>query len=196
MNPAPAKEPSLLEPVPECLAISPAQITHDQIACARLLPHIDGRTIRPLLEHAAQHRLRAENIPVTVDVDTIYAGFDRVLPLVDYLISSAEFPARWTGYRRSMRRTSIAIQQQSGMRVAAMTLGAHGALAYSEGRFHYSPAFVVNCVDTTACGRRVPRGLLLFCGLAENVAHCRCARIFQCNGRVELHRTRGEGSHR
>ena len=38
------------------------------------------------------------------------------------------------------------------MKMAAMTLGAHGALAYCEGRFVYSPAFVVNCVDTTGAG--------------------------------------------
>ena len=38
------------------------------------------------------------------------------------------------------------------MKVAAMTLGAYGALAYSESRFIYSPAFVVNCVDTTGAG--------------------------------------------
>jgi sulfofructose kinase len=38
------------------------------------------------------------------------------------------------------------------MRVAAMTLGAHGALARVDGRFVYSPAFVVNCVDTTGAG--------------------------------------------
>jgi sulfofructose kinase len=44
------------------------------------------------------------------------------------------------------------IQDEYKMRVAAMTLGAHGALARSEGRFVYSPAFVVNCVDTTGAG--------------------------------------------
>jgi len=38
------------------------------------------------------------------------------------------------------------------MRVAAMTLGAQGCLARYEGRFHYSPAFVVNCLDTTGAG--------------------------------------------
>jgi sulfofructose kinase len=31
-------------------------------------------------------------------------------------------------------------------------LGAHGALAYTGGRFHYSPAFIVNCIDTTGAG--------------------------------------------
>ena len=133
---------------PDCLAISPAQITPNQITCGRLL-HIDGHDT-PAVEHAARIA-RGANIPVTVDVDTIYAGFDRVLPLVDYLISSAEFPARWTGIEDSCAAL-IAIQRASGMRVAAMTLGAHGAVAYSEGRFHYSPAFVVNCIDTTGAG--------------------------------------------
>jgi len=88
---------------------------------------------------------------VTADVDTIYAGFDRVLPLVDYLIASADFPPRWTGIEDPLAAL-IAIQRKSGMRVAAMTLGAHGALAFTEGRFHYSPAFAVNCIDTTGAG--------------------------------------------
>ena len=34
---------------------------------------------------------------VTVDVDTIYHGFDKVLANVDYLVASAEFPSNWTG---------------------------------------------------------------------------------------------------
>jgi sulfofructose kinase len=133
---------------PDCLTISPAQITPDQITCARLL-HIDGHDTA-VVEHAARIA-RGHGIPVTVDVDTIYAGFDRVLPMVDYLIASSEFPVRWTGIEDPFAAL-IEIQRAAGMRVAAMTLGAHGALAYTEGRFHYSPAFVVNCIDTTGAG--------------------------------------------
>jgi sugar/nucleoside kinase (ribokinase family) len=141
-------ERTILWKRPDCLAISPAQIAPEQIACARLL-HIDGHDT-PAVEHAARIA-RERHIPVTVDVDTIYAGFDRVLPLVDYLIASAEFPARWTGLEDPLEALP-AIQRKSGMRVAAMTLGAHGALAYAGGRFHYSPAFVVDCIDTTGAG--------------------------------------------
>jgi sulfofructose kinase len=133
---------------PDCLAISPAEITPDQITSARLL-HIDGHDTAAV-EHAARIA-RAHGIPVTVDVDTIYPGFDRVLPLVDYLIASSEFPARWTGIDDPMAALQH-IHSQNGMRMAAMTLGAHGALAYTEGRFFYSPAFAVNCVDTTGAG--------------------------------------------
>lgn len=38
------------------------------------------------------------------------------------------------------------------MPVAAMTLGSHGALARQNRRYIYSPAYVVNSIDTTGAG--------------------------------------------
>jgi sulfofructose kinase len=70
---------------------------------------------------------------------------------VDYLVASSEFPVQWTNERDPFRALER-LQEEYGMRVAAMTLGAHGALARENGRFVYSPAFVVNCVDTTGAG--------------------------------------------
>jgi len=133
---------------PECLRIDPSEIAPEQILSARLL-HIDGHDTAAVA-HAARIAHGA-GIPVTVDVDTIYHGFDRVLPYVDYLIASSEFPAQWTNEPDPFRALET-IQREYGMRVAAMTLGAHGALARVDGRFVYSPAFVVNCVDTTGAG--------------------------------------------
>jgi sulfofructose kinase len=132
----------------ECLRIDPEQIAPEQIANARLL-HIDGHDTAAVA-HAARIA-RAHSIPVTMDVDTIYAGFDKVLPNVDYLIASSEFPSRWTGEGDPLRALEV-LQNQYGMRVAAMTVGAHGALARVDGKFIYSPAFVVNCIDTTGAG--------------------------------------------
>jgi sulfofructose kinase len=132
----------------DCLRIKPEEIAPEQIACARLL-HIDGHDT-PAVAHAARIA-RAAGIPVTVDVDTIYHGFDHVLPNVDYLITSSEFPAAWTSERDPFKALEL-LQKEYGMRCAAMTLGAHGSLARVEGRFVYSPAFVVNCVDTTGAG--------------------------------------------
>ena len=132
----------------ECLRIDPRQIAPEQITCARML-HIDGHDTAAV-EHAARIA-REAGMPVTVDVDTIYHGFDRVLRYVDYLIASSEFPVQWTNERDPFRALEM-IQREYGMPVAAMTLGAYGALAYTKGRFHYSPAFVVNCVDTTGAG--------------------------------------------
>jgi sugar/nucleoside kinase (ribokinase family) len=132
----------------DCLRIDPEQISAEQITCARLL-HIDGHDT-PAVAHAAAIA-RRHGIPVTVDVDTIYRGFDKVLPNVDYLVASSEFPNAWTGIQDPFLALET-LQNEYGMRVAAMTLGAHGSLARIDGRFVYSPAFVVNCIDTTGAG--------------------------------------------
>lgn len=133
---------------PDCLALDPERITATNIACARML-HIDGHDTKAV-EKAA--RVATEHgIPVSCDVDTIYPGFDRVLPLVDYLVSSLEFPARWTGERDPFKALEI-LQNEHGMRVAAMTLGADGALARVDGGYVYAPGFIVDCVDTTGAG--------------------------------------------
>ncbi|MGD0499878.1 MAG: PfkB family carbohydrate kinase [Bryobacteraceae bacterium] len=130
------------------LSVDPAEIAPEQIVCGRLL-HIDGHDTPAVARAAAI--ARAHGIPVTVDVDTIYPGFESVLPSVDYLVASAEFPAAWTGEADSFRALEK-IQNEYGMKVAAMTLGAHGSLARSEGRFFYAPAYVVDAVDTTGAG--------------------------------------------
>jgi sulfofructose kinase len=132
----------------ECLRLDPTSITPEKITCARLL-HIDAHDT-PAVARAAEIA-NEHNIPVTVDVDTIYHGFDRVLPHVDYLVASSEFPVQWTNERDPFRALEM-IQEEYRIPVAAMTLGAHGALARMHGRFIYSPAFVVNCADTTGAG--------------------------------------------
>ena len=132
----------------DCLRLDPASITAEQITSARLL-HIDGHDTAAVAR--AAEIARKHEIPVTVDVDTLYHGFDRVLPHVDYLVASSEFPIQWTNERDPFRALET-IQEEFHIPIAAMTLGAHGALARVNGKFLYSPAFVVNCVDTTGAG--------------------------------------------
>ena len=133
---------------PDCLTIDPARITPEKIVCARML-HVDGHDT-PAVACAARIA-RDHGIPVSVDVDNVYPGFDQVLACVDYLVGSTEFPARWTG-ERDLFLALERIQNEYGMRVAAMTLGPHGALAREGERFIYSPGFLVNCADTTGAG--------------------------------------------
>jgi len=132
----------------DCLRLKPSSITEDKITSARLL-HIDAHDTDAVT--LAAQMARRHGIPVTLDVDTIYHGFERVLPHVDYLIASSDFPTQWTSERDPFRALQL-IQEEFKMRVAAMTLGSYGALARCGGRFAYSPAFVVNCVDTTGAG--------------------------------------------
>ena len=132
----------------DCLRLEPEEIPAEAIAGARLLL-IDGHDTAAVAR--AAETARARGVPVVVDVDTIYAGFERVLESTDYLAASSSFPAAWTGERDPFRALEI-LQNRYGMRVAGMTLGAEGALARERGRYLYSPAFVVNCADTTGAG--------------------------------------------
>lgn len=132
----------------ECLALKPEEVGEEQIVCARLL-HVDGHDTAAVA-HAAQIA-RRHGIPVTADLDTVYGNLETLLPWVDYLIADSEFPKRWTGLA-DPHRALDAIRQRFGMRLAAMTLGRDGALACTANGFAYSPAFAVNCVDTTGAG--------------------------------------------
>lgn len=133
---------------PEGLRMQPEEISEEMIASARLL-HIDGHDT-PAVEKAAKIARQFE-MPVTVDVDTIYPGFEKVLPHVTHLVASSEFPVAWTKEKDPLKALDL-LQKEYKIPVAAMTLGSYGALARVDGKIYYSPAFVVNCVDTTGAG--------------------------------------------
>ncbi len=133
---------------PDVLRLEADEIRPEQITCARLL-HIDGHDT--LAVARAAEIARKASIPVTLDIDTVYHGFERVLPFVDYLLASSEFPLAWTNERDPFKALER-IQDEYGMYLAGMTLGAHGALVRVEKRFVYSPGFVVGCADTTGAG--------------------------------------------
>jgi sulfofructose kinase len=71
--------------------------------------------------------------------------------LIDYLIASANFLPAVTG-RNDPFLVLEYMAREYKIRAPGMTLGRDGALVYSEGRFYYSPGFVVETVDTTGAG--------------------------------------------
>jgi sulfofructose kinase len=133
---------------PDGLRLDPKELDPEVIRSARML-HIDAHDTEAVA-HAAEIA-RDAGIPVTLDIDTVYKGAGRVLAAVDHLVASSEFPGNWTGERDPLRALER-LQNEYKMKVAAMTLGAHGAIALCAGQYFYSPAFVVNCVDTTGAG--------------------------------------------
>jgi sulfofructose kinase len=98
---------------------------------------------------------------VTADIDNIYDGLPELLPLIDVLITSREFPHRLTGI--SDERTSLVeLKARYGCAVVGMTMGKRGAMAYCDGQFLESPAYEVpgSCRDTTGAGDAFHGGLL------------------------------------
>lgn len=132
----------------DCLRLTPAEISRDDIAASKLL-HIDGYDLEAAAFAAST--ARQLGIPVSLDVDTVYAGFESVLQHVDYLVAGSGWTGKWTGEEDPFRSLEL-IQREYKMRVAAMTLGEYGSLALQDGEWFYSPAFQIKCIDTTGAG--------------------------------------------
>ncbi len=132
----------------DCLRLKAAEIKTEDIAGARML-HIDGYDI-DAAAHAAQVA-HENNVPVSIDVDTLYPGFASVLKYVDYLVAGSGWPAKWTKEQDPFKALTM-IQAEYGTKLAAMTLGDLGSLALYQGRWYYSPAYEVTCADTTGAG--------------------------------------------
>jgi sugar/nucleoside kinase (ribokinase family) len=90
---------------------------------------------------------------ITSDIDNIYEGLPGLLPLIDVLITSAEFPHRLTGISDE-RAGLVELKARYGCAIVGTTLGVRGARIYSEGNFIESPIFEVpgGCRDTTGAG--------------------------------------------
>jgi sulfofructose kinase len=132
----------------ERLAIRPQELRQEWFTRARLV-HTDGHDVAAAT--AAAGWAREAGIPVTADVDNIYAGIEELLERVDYLVASKEFPARLTAID-DLPRGLVEIRRRHGCRVTAATLGRDGVLAWDGARFHYHPAFRVAARDTTGAG--------------------------------------------
>ena len=132
----------------DCLRIDPEEITADRSparACCTSMATIPPPSPAPPKSPAAT----ASPSP-SMSIPSITAS-TACCPTSITWSPAREFPAAWTGETDPFRALET-IQKEYGMRVAAMTLGAHGALAREDGKFYYAPAFVVNCVDTTGAG--------------------------------------------
>ncbi len=104
---------------------------------------------------------RAEGTIVSADIDNVYDGLPELLPLIDILISSKEFPHRLTGITEE-RASILELKARYGCAIVGLTKGVAGALVYCEGQFIESPAFEVpgGCRDTTGSGDAFHAGFL------------------------------------
>ena len=98
---------------------------------------------------------------VSADIDNVYDGLPELLPLIDILIGSKEFPHRVTGIADE-RKALIELHERFGCAVVGMTIGAAGAVVYCEGEFIESPGLKPpgGCRDTTGAGDAFRGGFL------------------------------------
>lgn len=110
---------------------------------------------------------------VTADIDNIYEGLKDLLPLIDVLITSSEFPHRLTGISDA-RASLVEMKARYGCAIVGTTLGSRGALVYCEGEFIEAPAFTVpgGCRDTTGAGDAFHGGFIYGMLRGEDVETC------------------------
>jgi sulfofructose kinase len=130
------------------LAVKPRELTPQAVTTARVL-HLDGCDVEACLQ-AARWARRAR-IPVVADLDTVYKKVEKLFPYIDYLLASANFLPAVTGEADPFKVLEFMASEYK-VPFPGMTLGRDGALVYAHGRFHYSPGFVVETVDTTGAG--------------------------------------------
>jgi sulfofructose kinase len=95
------------------------------------------------------------------------------LPLIDVLITSAEFPHRLTGIADE-RASLIETHARFGCPIVGATLGARGAIIYCDGQFIETPAFEVpdGCRDTTGAGDAFHAGFIYGLLREEELENC------------------------
>ncbi len=116
---------------------------------------------------------RAAGAIVTADIDNVYEGVEELLPLIDVLITSAEFPCRLLGIK-DHRSGILELKSRFGCPVVGVTLGSNGALIYCEREFISSKAFEVpdGCRDTTGAGDAFHAGFIYGMLRGENLEEC------------------------
>ncbi|MCA1643335.1 MAG: PfkB family carbohydrate kinase [Acidobacteria bacterium] len=121
--------------------------------------HIDSHDPHACVAMARE--ARAAGTIVSADIDNVYEGVHELLPLIDVLISSKEFPRMLTGIEDA-RAALAEISARYGCPLVGLTKGGRGASVLCGGKFLETPAFEVpgGCVDTTGAGDAFHGGFL------------------------------------
>src|SRR6201988_4107826 len=151
----------------ERLAYKPEEAPVEFGALGRVL-HLDAHD-PPACVRVAKDA-KASGTIVSADIDNVYEGLPELLPLIDILIGSKEFPGRVTGVADPRARL-VELKKRFGCALVGMTIGAAGAVVYYEGSFIESPGFEApgGCRDTTGAGDAFHAGFLYGFLMGEDI---------------------------
>lgn len=130
------------------LNMEPADVPRDAVTSGRLLIVDCHQTAASA--QAARYA-RAAGVPTIIDVEKVRPGIGDLLQNIDAIIAAEEFPTALTGHEHLGEALRI-IGRESGASLVCVTLGAKGSLAWCNGREIVTPAFPVDCVDSTGAG--------------------------------------------
>ncbi len=94
---------------------------------------------------------RQAGLPTVSDIERVRPGIADLLKHLDAIIMAQEFPTALTGQEQLGRALQI-IARDFNAPLVCVTLGEEGSLAWCQGREIRTPAFAVDCVDSTGAG--------------------------------------------
>jgi sulfofructose kinase len=130
------------------LNMEPADVSRDAVTSGRMLI-VDCHQTAAAAQ--AARFARAARVPTIIDVEKVRPGMADLLQNIDVIIAAEEFPSALTGHEDLGRSLGI-IARDFGASVVCVTLGSKGSLALCQGREVRTPAFPVDCVDSTGAG--------------------------------------------
>jgi len=95
---------------------------------------------------------RDAGVPTIIDVEKVRPAIGDLLQHIDVLIAAQDFPSALTGYEDIGRALEALAAEYRSARLVCATLGEEGSLARCDGREIRTPAFKVDCVDSTGAG--------------------------------------------
>ena len=124
------------------------QISRDDVTSGRIVI-VDCHEVAASAQ--AARYAREAGIPTVIDVEKVRPGIADLLQHIDAIIAAEEFPAALTGYEQPGRALA-AIGREFRAPLVCVTLGGQGSLAWCNGREIRTPAFPIDCVDSTGAG--------------------------------------------
>lgn len=140
------------------LGFSANEVSEDLVKDSKILhftPHDTRACIK--LAKAANKR----GVLVSIDIDNVFAGIDELLPFVDVLLASADFPKTFLGIE-DQRDSLELLKTRYNCGIVGITLGSRGSLVLCEKEFIETGGFEVpnGCKDTTGAGDSFRAGFL------------------------------------
>ncbi len=130
------------------LTTEPVDVPRDAIVSGRMLIVDCHQTAASA--QAARYA-REARMPTIIDVEKVRPGIADLLQNIDAIIAAQEFPTALTGHE-DPGRALAAMGREFGAAVVTVTLGPEGSLTWCNGREIRTPAFQVDCVDSTGAG--------------------------------------------
>ena len=131
------------------LTFEPQDVPQDAVTAGRMLI-VDCHETAAATQ--AARYAREAGVPTIIDVEKVRPGIGELLQQIDVLITAQDFPSALTGYEDIGRALDAMAAEYPSARLVCVTLGDEGSLARCDGREIRTPAFQVDCVDTTGAG--------------------------------------------